>query len=490
MACLLTALCAVAQGPQPTFQSTVEALKARNYSAALQMASTLVQAHPRDPRAWTLQGTALQDLGRTDKSLGAFQRALEIQPDFLPALEGAAQLEYSTSDPNGTALLERLVHVDPGNQTAHAMLAALAFKRKDFATAATHFERSPEAIASNQSALVEFGLCLIHLRRFQDAVPVFQRLLAARPDDWHSRYNLGLAQFLADQKSESILTLRPLTEGAAPQVDALNLIAAVYEATQQTPSAVAALRRAIEVDPHDVRNYLDFASLCLEHGSFRVGIDMTNAGLKLMPDSPALYAARGVLQVQLSRFDEAEADFEKASQLEPNQSFASVGLGVALLQRNQLSQSLQVVRDRLKRTPDDPALNYLLAEVLMRQGAPAGSLAFEEAKAAAERATRSKPDFVLAHDVLGQLYLESGDFNRSIAESRVALKTDQTDRTAVYHLITALRKSGQTSKIPELLKRLRELAEAELRSEAKKNRFRLVESQSASSSLAAAPRSK
>ena len=63
--------------------------------------------------------------------------------------------------------------------------------------------------------------------------------------------------------------------------------------------------------------YLDFATIAFAHQSFQVGIDIVSDGLTLQPQAASLYVARGVLYVQLAEYDKAEADFERANQLDP-----------------------------------------------------------------------------------------------------------------------------------------------------------------------------
>lgn len=57
----------------------------------------------RDFQLWTLKGISLQGVGQPKESLAAFRRALAVNPKFLPALQGTAQLEYQLQDPNRTA---------------------------------------------------------------------------------------------------------------------------------------------------------------------------------------------------------------------------------------------------------------------------------------------------------------------------------------------------------------------------------------------------
>jgi tetratricopeptide (TPR) repeat protein len=409
---------AKSQSPTPTIQTTITALRARDYNGALAMTQTLLQTQPNDPRVWTLQGAALSRLGRGQESLRAYQQALNIRHDYLPALEGAAQCEYGAGSPKAGDLLDRILRIDPKNETAHAMLASLSFKEKQYDRAISHFALAPHAISNHPDALAEYGISLVQARQLAEAVPVFRHLLELQPADWHNRYNLGFILHLTGQFAAAIETLKPLVAAPAPQVAALNLIAAAYEANHETSAAAAALRRAIDLAPHDARSYLDLATLCMDHASFQVGADIVSVGLKLIPDSPELYSERAVLYAQLKRYDEAEADFETANQLQPQQAFATVGLGIALLEKNDTRRSLEVIRARLKESPNEPNLNFLLAEVLARQGAAPGTDEFKEAEAAARRALAAKPDFAAAHDVLSRLYLRARDVTRSMAESR------------------------------------------------------------------------
>jgi tetratricopeptide (TPR) repeat protein len=475
--CLFSlALLTPAQTIVPTIDSVVAALRSRDYAQALRLSQELARAHPTDPRPWTLEGMALEGLGRTQEGLRAFEHALQIDPNNVAALEAAAQLEFQAGSPKALPFLERLIRLNPKDETSHAMLGALAFNRKDCATAVAHYQKSPQVLSNNVLGLRGFGACLFRLDRYSEAIPVFQRLAELQPGDAESIYDLGLVQFQAHQYADAIHTLLPLTQGAAENSRALNLIAAAYEANQQTPQAVSALQRAIKLAPREAENYLDLATISLDHGAFQVGVDVVNAGLHVLPDSAPLYLERGVLEVQMDHYDQANADFEKAAALNPLQNYSSVALGISLLQRNELPRSLEVVKQRLVKSPNDAVLNYLLAEIHIRMGVEPGTPAFKEAVAGAQRALRNDPKFALAADTLTELYLRSGQTALAERTARLALKSDPNDQSALYHLIVCLRKKkGDLSEMPQLVQRLAE-ATARLREqEGALNRFKLVE---------------
>ena len=473
----LAALACAQTNPPPTPQSVVQALQSHDNELALRLSQELARARPSDPRVWTLQGLALQALGQTQESLRAFKHALQIDPNNVAALEAAAQLEFQAGSLEALPFLEKLLTLNPDDETAHAMTAALAFQRKDCATCVAHYQKSPQLVANEIPALSQLGACLVHLNRPEEALSAYQRIAELRPQDPEALYYLGLAQYGARHYDDAIRVLLPLTEDGPEKqrAAALNLVAAVYEETQQTPAAVAALQKAIALDPANTDNYLDLATISLDHGAFKLGVDVLNAGLHAVPDSARLFLERGVLEVQLQQFDEANADFHKAAALNPLQNYSSVALGISLLQENKPDESLRVVRQRLAKAPADPTLNYLLAELLIRKGVQPGTPSFQEAKAAAQRAVRNKPDFTLAQDVLTELYLRAGNAALAEATARLALKSDPNDQSALYHLIVCLRGRGEHTELPQLVQKLAEVTAGLREREKAQNRFKLVE---------------
>ncbi len=436
------------------------ALRTRDYKQALQLIRLQLQQTPQDPRLLTLEGIALTSTGKDNEALAAYNKALAISPNYLAALEGAAQLEYKAGSDRAVPLLNRILKLRPDEPTTHAMLGSMAYKTHDCAGAITHFRASGPILNSQPSAMELFGACLMEQEQAEEAVPIFERLLASRPADAHARYNLAVVQFTAKHNAEAIATLQPLLEQAAPDTDALDLASAAYEETGDTPKAVDLLHQAIVANPTRPKYYVDFAALSFKHESFQVGVDMINAGVKQLPNETSLYVARGILFIQLGQFENGQADFETANRLDPRQVSASVAEGLAQFQQANLDQALTTVDAQLRAHPQDSFLHYLKAEVLSQKGGDADTPEFRQAMTSAAEAVRLKPDFVLARDVLGGLYLKSGQTARAIEQSRLALRDNPSDQVALYHLIQALRNAKDPKgEVPTLVKRLAALRE-------------------------------
>jgi tetratricopeptide (TPR) repeat protein len=465
-----------AQSAGDRIGTITSALRSGDFEKALQLLQPALQESPKNPQLWMLQGLAYSGKGNQKAALVSYQSALKIAPDYLPALEGAAQLEYDAGDAGAIPLLEHVLRLRPNETTSHAMLAVLAYKRRDCATAVHHFALSGSLLDSQPGALQEYGACLMALKQTEKAIPVFQGIVALHPEDPRARRGLAAAQLAAEKPKDAISTLQPLLVESDPEVATLQLAAAAYEANQDTPNAVKLLRSAIIKDPRNVGLYADFANIAMTHQSFQTGIEMVNAGLTQQPDAAELYLARGVLYVQLADYDKAEKDFEKAEQLDPRQSLSAAAQGMIAEEKNQNNpeQALATVRSKLAVKPADPFLWYLQGAILAQKAPAPGSREFLQAVQSAKKAVTLQPSLVAAHNVLAKLYLQAGQTEQAIKECRSVLQDSPADQTALYHLVLALRRTNDRSEIPDLLKRLAKARQDAAKQEAENNRYKLL----------------
>lgn len=455
------------------------ALQAKQFDKALELLQPELKLAPGNAELWAMRGTALAGLGRQQDALESFRRSLKISPDYLPALKGAIQIEYEAGNKDAIPLLQRIVRLHPTDPVSHGMLAVLQYQQGDCKAAVIHFEKAGKLFDAQPGALNAYGTCLMRLEQPDRAVDVFQRALDLNPDDERERRSLASVQLLAHRPEDAIDTLAPLLQSTNPAAGTLELAANAYEQKKDTPDAVGTLRKAILLDPQNINLYLDFANLSYAHDSFQVGIDVVSDGINVQPKAAVLYFARGVLYVQLAQYDKGEADFEKAYELDPSQSLSSAALGLAAAQQNDLDRALASVQASLKQKPNDAILLYLQAEILSQKGAEPGTPEFAIAVRAASEAVRLRPTLADPRAVLATLDLQAGRYKEAIEQCRKALESDPKNQTALYHLIQALRKTGDTQELPELIKRLALIRKEASHEQSQRYQYKLVEEDSA-----------
>ena len=466
---------ALAQTEQDRIAPIATALRNQQFDQALDLLRAALQQSPGNAELWTMQGVAYAGRGQKSEALSSFRTALKISPDNIPALQGAAQIEYEAGNAAGTPLLQHLLRLKPGDATTNAMLAVLEYQAGNCKAAVQHFARAGALFESKPEGLHAYATCLVKLKRYDEAADVFRKSVALTPEDRQERQLLASLQLMAHKPQDALVTLGPLLEGNIADASALDLASAAYESAHDTEKAVESLRQAIFLDPQNVNFYLDFAAISATHQSFQVGINIVNDGIGLQPKAAPLYFARGVLYVQLAEYDKAQADFEKAYELDPTQSLSVAAQGLASVQQNDLSQALADVQGKLARKPDDPILLYLQADILSQQGATPGSPEFKTAMRSAQKAVALRPTLGPARSVLAKLYLQIGRYSEAAVECKKALEIDPKDQSALYHLIQALRKTDKKGDIPELLKRLAVLRQEAAKDEREQYRYKLVD---------------
>ena len=439
------------------------AVSAHQNAQALRLLEPLLKAHPQDPSLWTLRGMALDTPEQTKESIDSFDKALSIDKSYLPALKGASQTAYLHGDPHASRYVRRLLAVAPANEIANAMAAAIAYDAKDCPGSIQYFERSGDEVVKNSVALAEFADCLSRQERWSQASQVLARGLELHPQSAQIRYNLALVQMRGHHPSEAIQVLEPLS--GAKDSELLNLLASAYVQTNRPDDAFRTLEDAILVNPTDETNYLDLAILCLEHNQENRSIVAASAGISRIPKATTLYLIRGVAYAQVADYENAEKDFTVAAQIDPNQSHSTIAMSLLYSDRNQVDKEKALLVQQLKTTPNDAVANYLMADILFREGVEPGQPQFEEARTDLTRSLAAQPRSAEAQVLMGSLCERENKLPEALDHFHLALKVEPDNRSALDHELMLLRKLHRNSEAATVGEHLKLLLSSQVQRE-------------------------
>ena len=451
VAALVTAVGVAVQGQQPDAGPVIQMLRDHQYPQALDGADRLLKQDPKDCRWLSLKGMAQSGMQMPVEAESSFRQALDLCPDSLLALEGAAQIEYARRKPDAEELLLRILAIRPQDVTTHAMLASFYRSQGKCGAALPQYEASEELFTSRPDFERGYAFCLADTGQYAKAAQAYAAVLSGAPDDAASRFNLALVQWRLHDPKSALETLRPMLPNNSNEM-VLALGARVAEGSGDTPLAVKLLRAAIVAQPKNMANYLEFARISFNHRSFQVGIDMIHAGLTELPDAAPLYVVRGVLEMQLAQSSKAIADFEKAHQLEPQLSLAMDAIGIVDSQQYKPKAALDLFREQARLHPRDGFLQYLYAEALSKSAENAETT--QQAIEAGQRSIAVDPGFEPARDLMALLWLRANQPERALEQALAALKIQPDDDVALYHEIMARRRLGQTAQVQALAKQL------------------------------------
>ncbi|MCG8588030.1 MAG: tetratricopeptide repeat protein, partial [Proteobacteria bacterium] len=232
---------------------------------ALARVDAALAAHADAPSLHDVRGRILLRTGDPAGARGAFERAIELDAEFGPALEGLAALTLEAGDTDvALALLDRASAADAGDGSAAYSAAQLELKRGNKQSAIERLRavvagNPAHALAANDLAwlLAEQGgedelaldlarraaridrrpeildtLGWVQHKRGEDAAAVatFREALGKAPDSPSIRYRLGVALAALERSEEARVELnRALAGGAFPEAEAARTVLAQLE---------------------------------------------------------------------------------------------------------------------------------------------------------------------------------------------------------------------------------------------------------------------
>jgi tetratricopeptide (TPR) repeat protein len=230
---------------------------------------------------WFLRGWDLfprSDVTNNKKARAAFKKAIELDPEYVPAYVGYANASMrlvswglgpadDLLDDAERRLREAQV-IDPGSSGVHAGLGRVRIHRSDWIGAEQEFKKALDLDPGNQSAQYAWALALNHmLGRPQEAVQLYEQLRWREPLDLMlaAHYATALARTgrveEAEKELQRIIEIDPTYSGGHFYLGALN----VYFRNQLV-LAIGSYVKAFELDSQSVHIPVGAASSLLDLG--------------------------------------------------------------------------------------------------------------------------------------------------------------------------------------------------------------------------------
>ncbi|MEM6466505.1 MAG: tetratricopeptide repeat protein, partial [Pseudomonadota bacterium] len=176
-------------------------------------------------------------------------------------------------------------------------------------------------------------------------------------------------------------------------------------AAERTDEAVEVLSALVRKSPDNADVRVALGDLHRRTEAFDEASVAYSDALELLGDRAGwfLYYSRGITYERTDRWDQAEADFRKALEIEPDQPLVLNYLGYSLVElRRNYDEALEMIQTAVEQRPEDGYITDSLGWVFYRIGR------FEEAVAPMERAVELAPIDPIINDHLGDVYWKVG----------------------------------------------------------------------------------
>lgn len=240
-------------------------------------------------------GSAMHEAGRLDEAAARFRRALEIQPDYVPAFNnlGVTLRAQGRVDDAIRAYGEGLALRDDYPDLHYNLANALLVQNRA-AEAADHLRRASAGTPDSAAVHNNLGTALADQGQLSEAAAEFERAIALEPDSARAHRNLG---------------------------NVLASMGRVSEAREH-------LERAVAIAP-DAEALYDLGVFELEANRLDAAVRAFTSALAVRPGYAEAHNNLGIALGSQGRFDDAIAQFEQALRVSPGFEDAARNLDTA-----------------------------------------------------------------------------------------------------------------------------------------------------------------
>ena len=161
------------------------------------------------------------------------------------------------------------------------------------------------------------------------------------------------------------------------------------------------------------------------------------------PDSPRMHVLLGDTYRQRRKWGDAETEYRKALELEPESRSGRLGLAIALFQDGNNEGASTADNVLLQKDPDDPQANLLAAEIMVSRHE------FADAESYLNRCRKIEPEFMPhVHALLGEVYAGTNRPTEALAEFELGSAGDE-DGSLHYQMARLYQKAGNTKAATE-----------------------------------------
>lgn len=444
-------------------------LRAKENDKAMLQIELIEKQHASRPVVHNLKGAVFLAKGNVLGARASFEKALNLESKYLPALQNLARLDMAEKKSDQAKIrYEVALSKNPKSVDLMAELANLAIFENKPKEAQQWLERAkqenPEAIGP---ALL-LGYTYLQFGEKQKALQLAQNMHAANSSNAEILALLAQAQNDNGQWAAALASynklaiLWPRSTAIQMRIGNIQLIA------KNQTEALRAFKKALDIKPNLLAAQTSVASLFTLNGNYREAITIAKAVQKEHPDFADGYKLEGDILMAKSNPLPALKLYERAFEKSESNSIA-INIHQALTLANKHNEARSRIDNWLQRHPSDLLTRFYLSANYMTssryelaieqlefivQRNPNNIIALNDlavsyqhrkdkrALITAQRAYDLEPTNSTVMDTLGWIILESGDAGRAIALLKKAIELAPSSPEMRYHLGVALIKSG------------------------------------------------
>jgi tetratricopeptide (TPR) repeat protein len=468
------------------YQTGLALVRSGRIDQAISTFKKALEVAPHDKVLLNATGAAYSLKGDLMPARDYFVSSLQADPGFVPAKQNLGITmfglgQYAEAEDQFKSLEGQ---IGQSHVVSSLFLGMIAERRSDCKTAISLLDNAGALLYQYPDAALSFANCEYEIGSPQHATQVlaaFDRTPGKSPSqyqraaDLYTRLGLerqalaeltksrsGNTEAASIEKKRAVVLEKTgrldeaqsvLENLAAEQEsgDVLLDLARVAKERGDFAVAMKSLRRASEIDPNREDSYLEFSTICSDHGNDALALETAEIGLSHVPNSYRLTVQKGVVLEKLGHLNDAESTLRIATGMQKDNSIALLSLAVVLAHSGRADMAEKTLAAAIRQFPDNYYMYYFQGKLLLQFGR--GDLR-DSARRSLEKSIRLNPDYADSYYQLSLLYMTTLP-KRAEDALQKCLNLDPNNLPAQYSLARLYIRTGRKAEGQALLARFK-----------------------------------
>jgi tetratricopeptide (TPR) repeat protein len=229
-----------------------------NAAAALNEAGQASFLAPRNAAVQVAVGRIFEQAGNLDQAVTAFRKAMEADPDYVPARVSLVQgLIYRGKTEEAIPEAKKLADAYPANGEAQLLYGRLLLQKGEFVAAVQPLEKATQSLPGSAEAHAFLGTAMQYTGGSAGALEAYRKAVTLAPNNVSYRSTFGLILGINDKFAEAEKELTQVVNSPGYKDTAgwtnLGWVYRNMEPTSKPEEAIKAYTKALELDPKNAQ---------------------------------------------------------------------------------------------------------------------------------------------------------------------------------------------------------------------------------------------
>ncbi len=339
-------------------------LDLKRYEEALKAYNRAVELRPEYADAWKGQGNTLLALKQYEDARNAYDKAIQIQPDSWEAWIGRGNaLDYLQQYREALNSFDAALKIKRDSLEAWNSRGNVQIKLQQYSEAIASFDKAVKLESDYSPAWYSRGWALHNLRRYEEAVKSYDKAVESKPDFPQAWY----------QRGNALINLQKYNE------------------------AVESYEKAVQFQPNFSKAWYSQGSALINLRNYQKAVASFEQAVKFNPGDAEAWYNHGWSLHQLQRYEEAVTSYNKAIRWRRNYHQARYNLGNAFYNLKRYEDAIASYNRVVEIKPDHYEAWYSRGNALVNLKR------YQEAVESYDKALQYKPDYQPAKDARNQV---------------------------------------------------------------------------------------